>query len=108
MRFGIHVGYYLNTTNLPGMAFYTVQVALLIFDVTVHFNRHFHHPDSFYETFDKDSGKIGDLRIEDPEHAKEMAPYMREGRFEYSVMARLPFPWKYRSLTVNTTWRVDL
>ena len=105
-RFGVAVNYYRNTTNLPGMQFYTVQVALPLVDVSVHFNRSFQHPDAFYETFDKRTGKVGDLRKDNPGLARHMAPYMREGRFEWDAMFR--FPWKYQSMKVTTTWGLDL
>ena len=88
------------------MQFYTVQVALPFVDVAVHYNRMLKDPDAFFETFDKNTGRVGDLRTDNPDAARAMAPYMSEGRFEWNAMFR--FPWKYQSMKVKTSWGLDL
>jgi hypothetical protein len=104
-RIGFATSYFLNTSNLPGMRFYHVQVWLGLFDIALSFNGMERDPDVYFETFDKHTGRIGDARIDNPQLAARMDKYRHEGRWEWRVMGR--FPWKFQSLEVKQTWTLN-
>jgi hypothetical protein len=105
-RLGGVVSFYLNTTNLDLSRFYSVTLWFWHFRVHLIFDGIHWPEDTFHEAFDKATGKVRDLRVEDPELAKKMDPYRHERRLQWSIMG--PFPRKYRSLTVTHSWKIDL